>query len=127
MDRFLRRTEVEQIVGLGRSSIYERMRRGEFPRPVRLSGSRAVRWQQSEVKAWMNAQPQQGDDGPRKNTAGTMGGQVAGRRRRSASGNGHPETAKSDESGTDRSRRPPIRVDSDTQSADENPKAEKKR
>ena len=52
----MRRQEVEKITGLGRSSIYRLMQKGDFPRPVRV-GPAAVRWRESEVKAWVNSRP----------------------------------------------------------------------
>ena len=55
-DRLMRRQEVEKITGLGRSSIYRLMQKGDFPRPVRV-GPAAVRWRESEVKAWVNSRP----------------------------------------------------------------------
>lgn len=51
-DRHLRRPTVEEITGLSRSSIYEMMERGEFPRPVRI-GRRAVAWPESKIVAWL--------------------------------------------------------------------------
>lgn len=53
-DPLLRRSEVEQLVGLRRSALYNLMAAGEFPRPVKLS-ARAVAWRQSEVAAWIEA------------------------------------------------------------------------
>ena len=41
-DRLLRRREVEEFTGMGRSSIYRLMQDGAFPRPVRV-GPTAVR------------------------------------------------------------------------------------
>ena len=55
-DRLLRRRKVEKITGLGRSSIYRLMQKGEFPRPVRV-GPAAVRWRESEVNAWVESRP----------------------------------------------------------------------
>lgn len=51
-DRILRRPEVERLTGLGRSTIYAWMARGEFPRPMKL-GVRAVGWRGSDVLAWL--------------------------------------------------------------------------
>lgn len=51
-DRILRRKEVEQFIGLSRSSIYEAMAQGEFPKPIRI-GKRAVGWRQSTIDAWL--------------------------------------------------------------------------
>ncbi|MGB5148200.1 MAG: AlpA family transcriptional regulator [Porticoccaceae bacterium] len=54
--RILRRHEVEQLVGLKRSSIYLLMSRNEFPRPVRLTKSgRAVGWKLSAVEKWIES------------------------------------------------------------------------
>lgn len=51
----LRRKQVEARVGLGRSSLYDYIRAGKFPPPIRV-GSRAVGWVASEVDAWLLAQ-----------------------------------------------------------------------
>jgi prophage regulatory protein len=51
LERFLRRAEVESLTGLGRSTIYEKMAAGEFPKPVPISGG-AVGWLESEISAW---------------------------------------------------------------------------
>ncbi len=51
-DRILRRKELEQFIGLSRSSIYEAMAQGEFPKPIRI-GKRAVGWRQSTIDAWL--------------------------------------------------------------------------
>lgn len=56
--RILRRPEVERRTGLSRSTLYERMTEGHFPRPIRL-GPRAVGWIESEVDAWLAAQSTQ--------------------------------------------------------------------
>ena len=50
--RLLRRHEVEQLVGLGRSALYDHMQKGDFPRPLRV-GKSAVRWPESVVLAWI--------------------------------------------------------------------------
>jgi prophage regulatory protein len=49
--RLLRRREVEREVGLSRSSIYDYMRRGAFPRPINIA-PHTVRWIASEIEAW---------------------------------------------------------------------------
>lgn len=54
VQNILRRTEIERVTGLPRSTIYEKMSRGEFPKPVRISG-RAVGWIESEVAEWQGA------------------------------------------------------------------------
>ena len=51
----LRLPEVRARVGLSRSTIYERVSHGRFPRPISLGG-RAVGWVESEVDDWLNFQ-----------------------------------------------------------------------
>lgn len=53
-DKIIRRPDVERITGLGRSTIYDWMARGEFPQPVKL-GARAVGWRESDIQAWLDA------------------------------------------------------------------------
>ena len=50
----LRRPQVQQRTGLSRSTLYEYIKDGEFPAPVRL-GARAVGWLESEVSDWIHA------------------------------------------------------------------------
>jgi len=52
--KLLRRRAVEDRSGLARSSIYEKVESGEFPRPVKL-GPRAVAWVEDEVTEWIEA------------------------------------------------------------------------
>ncbi len=53
-ETLLRRKQVEAMTGLGRSSLYAAIQRGEFPKPVKIS-AKAVAWRQSEVAAWIQA------------------------------------------------------------------------
>jgi predicted DNA-binding transcriptional regulator AlpA len=50
-DRFLRRTEVERLVGLSRSTIYSRMKDGRFPANLDIGG--VVVWREADVQHWM--------------------------------------------------------------------------
>jgi prophage regulatory protein len=52
MDRLLRRSDVEDLVALKRSAIYELMSENKFPRPLKVAG-RAVRWRQSDIQEWI--------------------------------------------------------------------------
>ena len=63
-DRLLRRAEVQRRCGLARSTIYRLMRAGEFPEPLQV-GSRAVRWVETEVTAWLESRPRATGDGHR--------------------------------------------------------------
>lgn len=49
--RLIRRPEVENLTGLSRARIYEKMDEGDFPRPVK-TGVRAVAWVESEIADW---------------------------------------------------------------------------
>jgi prophage regulatory protein len=51
-ERLLRLPEVESMVGLRKSSIYEGIKAGTFPAPVKLS-RRAVCWPASAIDAWI--------------------------------------------------------------------------
>lgn len=57
----LRRTDVENITGLTRSGIYEGMRQGTFPKPVRL-GNNSVAWVNSEIRQWIQDLIKKRDD-----------------------------------------------------------------
>lgn len=52
-EKFLRRSQIEDITGLARSTIYEHMKAGKFPKPVKI-GDRAVAWLQSDIQAWQD-------------------------------------------------------------------------
>lgn len=52
-ERILRRPQVEQQVGLSRSTIYAMMAEGTFPKPIRL-GKRAVGWTEQSIDHWLN-------------------------------------------------------------------------
>jgi len=48
----LRLPEVKRLTGLGRSSIYQMIKDGVFPRPVSLS-LRAVGWTAGDIRLWL--------------------------------------------------------------------------
>ncbi|MGC9456622.1 MAG: helix-turn-helix transcriptional regulator [Halothiobacillaceae bacterium] len=50
----LRRKQVEARTGLARSTIYQHIKAGTFPRPVSL-GAKSVGWIEAEVNAWLEA------------------------------------------------------------------------
>ena len=52
--KILRRPAVESMTGLSRSTIYQNMQIGMFPKPIRL-GAKAVGWLESEVNDWIEA------------------------------------------------------------------------
>ena len=48
----LRRKQVEARTGLARSTIYQHIKAGTFPRPIPL-GARAVGWLETDVSNWI--------------------------------------------------------------------------
>lgn len=52
--RILKRRAVEEITGISRSLIYQLVKAGTFPRPVRLTPNR-VGWLENEVQEWVQA------------------------------------------------------------------------
>jgi prophage regulatory protein len=46
---------VSEITGMERSALYERIQRGEFPKPIQI-GSAAVSWIEAEVVARVQQQ-----------------------------------------------------------------------
>jgi len=49
----LRLKQVENRTGLKRSTIYNRISLGSFPKQISLGGSRAIGWLESEVNEWI--------------------------------------------------------------------------
>lgn len=59
-ERMIKRPEVQFRTGLSRSTIYDGMSKGTFPRAVKLS-ARAVGWRESDIAAWLDSrQPSNG-------------------------------------------------------------------
>ncbi|EXF95592.1 DNA-binding protein [Pseudomonas fluorescens HK44] len=52
IDRFLRLDEVLHTTGLGRNTVYRRIREGTFPKQIRI-GPNSVAWRQSAIAKWM--------------------------------------------------------------------------
>ncbi|MDP1637902.1 MAG: AlpA family transcriptional regulator [Candidatus Nitrotoga sp.] len=48
----IRRKEVERLTALSRSRIYDLMKQGTFPKPVRL-GAMSVAWEENLVRNWI--------------------------------------------------------------------------
>lgn len=58
--RILRRPIVEAQTGLSRSTIYDWMKLGTFPKPVAL-GARLVGWRESDIETWLEARKPKGN------------------------------------------------------------------
>ncbi|MDE3021833.1 MAG: AlpA family transcriptional regulator [Pseudomonadota bacterium] len=52
MDTFMRLPAVKVRTGLSRSSIYAKMKTGEFPQAIAL-GQRSIGWIESEIQQWI--------------------------------------------------------------------------
>ena len=52
--RVLLLAEVEQLVGLKKTAIYNHIKAGDFPAPRRL-GHRKVGWSVVDIRAWLQA------------------------------------------------------------------------
>ena len=57
--RLLDRHEVERMVRMPRSSLYQAMAENDFPRPIRV-GKRSVRWFEDEILKWMESRERAG-------------------------------------------------------------------
>ncbi|MBK67887.1 MAG: AlpA family transcriptional regulator [Rickettsiales bacterium] len=51
-NRILRLKEVMDLVGLSRSTIYLKMKLGEFPKSIEIS-QRCIGWTQSSIEEWI--------------------------------------------------------------------------
>lgn len=52
VSKIFRLKELENRIGVKRSSIYKMMDEGLFPKPVRL-GRRAVGWREEDIEHWL--------------------------------------------------------------------------
>lgn len=59
-NNILRLPEVKCRVGLSRSSIYQAVSTGTFPKPIKL-GVRAVGWMESDVETWIQSRKAKGE------------------------------------------------------------------
>ena len=50
--RLIRLPQVKAMVGLGRSSIYDRIKRGQLPKPIKVG--RVSGWIEAEVQVWIS-------------------------------------------------------------------------
>jgi prophage regulatory protein len=55
MTTLLRLPAVLQRTGLSRSMLYELLDRGDFPRPIKLTGGRINCWSDQEIAEWIDA------------------------------------------------------------------------
>ena len=60
MDRMLRTPEVVRLTGLSKTTIWRRVRSGDFPVPVKLGslGTRSIGWREAELEEWLENRPE---------------------------------------------------------------------
>lgn len=51
VQKILRRKEVEQATGMRTSTLYDKVAKGCFPKPIKI-GPGAVGWLEDEIDAW---------------------------------------------------------------------------
>jgi len=54
MSRILRLKEVIELTGMPRSSIYHNMKKGEFPKQVKLT-VKSVGWREDDIKKYLDS------------------------------------------------------------------------
>ena len=54
--KILRRQQVQEKTGIGRTQLYELMAKGKFPNSIKLGGSRSVGWLENSIDEWIEAQ-----------------------------------------------------------------------
>ena len=60
--RILRQPAVTDRIGMSRTTLWRRIREGEFPAPVRLGkNTNAVGWLESDVEAWIASLTKSGE------------------------------------------------------------------
>lgn len=62
MTKFMQLPEVEEKIGFKKSFIFEAVRKGKFPEPIRF-GYRKTLWVEEEINAWMRDQIDQRNKG----------------------------------------------------------------
>ncbi len=55
-ERLLKLPEVERITSLKRSTIYNKIKLGQFPAPLKLT-ERSSAWRESQIQEWINSRP----------------------------------------------------------------------
>ncbi|WP_287497511.1 AlpA family transcriptional regulator [Pandoraea sp. CB10b_02] len=53
-EKILRLPQVKAMVGLGKTAIYDKIKEGAFPKPIKLG--RASGWLEGEVQQWIGKQ-----------------------------------------------------------------------
>lgn len=59
--KLLRRHQLEANLGISRSTIYQMMASGEFPKPLKI-GRRAVGWRVEDIEKWLEEMQERSND-----------------------------------------------------------------
>ena len=56
MERIMRIPEVVEVTGLSKTTIWRRVKSGDFPAPVRLGSlaTRSIGWRSGQVQEWLD-------------------------------------------------------------------------
>jgi prophage regulatory protein len=54
--KIIRLPKVKELVGLGKTAIYDKIKEGDFPKPIKLG--RASGWLEGDVQEWIGQQVQ---------------------------------------------------------------------
>jgi prophage regulatory protein len=54
--KIIRLPKVKELVGLGKTAIYDKIKEGAFPKPIKLG--RASGWLEGDVQEWIGQQVQ---------------------------------------------------------------------
>ena len=59
LEKIIRTPEVMEVTGLSKTTIWRRVRSGDFPVPVKLGrpDSRSIGWKLEEVEEWIDSRP----------------------------------------------------------------------
>ena len=53
-DKFLRLSQILQLIPIGKSTLWEKVKKGEFPKQIKL-GTKISVWKESDVQAYINS------------------------------------------------------------------------
>jgi len=54
MERLIRMSEVVELTGLAKSTIYLMVSKGSFPSPLKI-GERSVAWRETDLDVWLES------------------------------------------------------------------------
>ena len=59
MERIMRTPEVVEVTGLSKTTIWRRVRSGDFPPPLKLGNlaTRSIGWKEGEIERWIDSRP----------------------------------------------------------------------